>query len=241
MNQIIQIAKRELAGFFNSLMGHLLIIMFLGFSGFFTWIYGNDIFFIGEANLNIFFKVAYWSLFFFIPALTMRSLTGEQRGGTLELLLTKPISYWQLILGKFTSIFILITMTLAPSLIYYISLCSIGSVDHPAIILGYIGLLLMSLSYISLGIFCSSISNSPIIALLSTLFIGIFFHQIFETIANSSLGTIGNIFSYLSMLTHFESMSRGIFDIEDLVFFLSIIFFGLYASRETLISRNLNT
>jgi ABC-2 type transport system permease protein len=240
MNQIIQIARRELAGFFDSLMGYVLIIMFLGFSGFFTWIYGDDIFFIGEANLNIFFKVAYWSLFFFIPSLTMRSLTGELRGGTLELLLTKPISYWQLILGKFTSTFILISMALAPSLIYYISLWSIGSVDHPAIILGYIGLLMMSMSYIALGIFCSSLSDSPIIALLSTLFIGIFFHQIFETIASASLGITGSIFSALSMFTHFESISRGIFDLQDFIFFLSMIIFGLYASKEILVSRNLN-
>jgi len=221
-------------------MGYVLIIMFLGFSGFFTWIYGDDIFFIGEANLNMFFKVAYWSLFFFIPSLTMRSLTGELRGGTLELLLTKPISYWQLILGKFFSTFILISMALAPSLIYYISLWSIGSVDHSAIILGYLGLLLMSMSYIAMGIFCSSLSDSPIIALLSTLFIGIFFHQIFETLGSTSLGVTGSVLSHLSMFTHFESISRGIFDLQDIIYFFSMIVFGLYASKVILLSRNLN-
>ena len=240
MNQIIQIARRELSGFFDSLMGYVLIIMFLGFSGFFTWIYGDDIFFIGEANLNMFFKVAYWSLFFFIPSLTMRSLTGELRGGTLELLLTKPISYWQLILGKFFSTFILISMALAPSLIYYVSLWSIGSVDHSAIILGYLGLLLMSMSYIAMGIFCSSLSDSPIIALLSTLFIGIFFHQIFETLGSTSLGVTGSVLSHLSMFTHFESISRGIFDLQDIIYFFSLILFGLYASKVILLSRNLN-
>jgi len=240
MNQIFQIAKRELSGFFDSLMGYVLIVMFLGFSGFFTWIYGDDIFFIGEANLNMFFKVAYWSLFFFIPSLTMRSLAGELRGGTLELLLTKPISYWQLILGKFSSTVILISMALAPSLIYYISLWTIGSVDHAAIILGYLGLLLMSMTYISMGIFCSSLTDSPIIALLSTLCIGIFFHQIFETIGSTSLGMTGSVFSSLSMFTHFESISRGIFDLQDIIYFFSMIIFGLYASKVILLSRNLN-
>jgi len=240
MNQIIQIARRELSGFFDSLMGYVLIIMFLGFSGFFTWIYGDDIFFIGEANLNMFFKVAYWTLFFFIPSLTMRALTGELRAGTLELLLTKPISYWQLILGKFFSAFILISMALVPSLIYYISLWSIGSVDHSAIILGYLGLLLMSMSYIAMGIFCSSLSDSPIIALLSTLFIGIFFHQIFETLGSTSLGMTGSILSFMSMFTHFESISRGIFDLQDIIYFFSLILFGLYASKVILLSRNLN-
>jgi len=240
MNQIIQIAKRELSEFFDSLMGYVLIIMFLGFSGFFTWIYGDDIFFIGEANLNMFFKVAYWSLFFFIPSLTMRSLTGELRNGTLELLLTKPISYWELILGKFFSTFILISMALAPSLIYYVSLWGIGSVDHAAIILGYLGLLLMSMSYIAIGIFCSSLSDSPIIALLSTLFIGIFFHQIFETVGSTSLGLTGSILSFLSMFTHFDSISRGIFDFQDIIYFCSLILFGLYASKVILLSRNLN-
>lgn len=241
MNQIFQIAKRELSGFFDSLMGYVLIIMFLGFSGFFTWIYGDNIFFIGEANLNMFFKVAYWSLFFFIPSLTMRSLAGELRAGTLELLLTKPISYWQLILGKFFSTIMLISMALVPSLIYYISLWSIGSVDHAAIILGYLGLLLMSMTYIALGIFCSSLSDSPIIALLSTLGIGIFFHQIFESIGSASLGITGSIFSYMSMFTHFESISRGIFDLQDIIYFFSMILFGLYASKVILLSRNLNT
>jgi len=139
MKQILHIALRELNTFFDSLTAYVLILIFLGFSGFFTWIYGADIFFVGQANLNTFFTVAYWSLFIFIPVLTMKSIAGELKAGTLELLLTKPVSDWHLILGKFLSTFFLIGIALAPTVIYYFTLWAIGPVDHSAILLGYIG------------------------------------------------------------------------------------------------------
>ncbi|HON18942.1 MAG TPA: ABC transporter permease, partial [Salinivirgaceae bacterium] len=94
MKPIWIIAKRELKSFFDSLIAYIMLVAFLGFSGFFTWIYGSDIFFIGQASLQVFFEIAYWTLFFFIPALTMRLLAEENRVGTIELLLTKPVSDW---------------------------------------------------------------------------------------------------------------------------------------------------
>lgn len=239
MKQILHIATRELNSFFDSLTAYVLIVIFLGFSGFFTWIYGADVFFLGQANLNTFFTVAYWSLFVFIPALTMRSIAGELKAGTLELLLTKPVSDWQLILGKFLSTLLLIIIALAPTVIYYFTLWSIGPVDHSAILLGYIGLLLMSMVYISIGLLTSCLFSNPIVASLSALSIGIFFHIIFDVLAANFVGFFGSLFSYMSLSTHFESISRGVVDTKDLIYFLSIVFFCLYSSKQILSNRNL--
>nr|NQU90763.1 ABC transporter permease subunit [Bacteroidota bacterium] len=101
MKQIWVISKRELQSFFDSLTAYIMLIAFLGFSGFFTWLYGSDIFFVKQASLQAFFGVAYWTLFFFIPALTMRLFAEENKTGTIELLLTRPVSDWQVIIGKF--------------------------------------------------------------------------------------------------------------------------------------------
>ncbi|MDQ1769869.1 ABC transporter permease subunit [Labilibaculum sp. A4] len=239
MKQILHIASRELSTFFDSLTAYVLIVIFLGFSGFFTWIYGADVFFVGQANLNTFFTVAYWSLFIFIPALTMRSIAGELKAGTLELLLTKPVSDWQLIFGKFLSTLLLIAIALAPTVIYYFTLWAIGPVDHSAILLGYVGLLLMSMVYISIGLLASCIASNPIIASLAALSIGIFFHIIFDVLASNFVGLIGSFFSYLSLSTHFESISRGVVDTKDLIYFFSLVFFCLFTSKMILSNRNL--
>ena len=118
MKQIWIIAKRELRSFLNSLMAYILLIAFLGFSGFFTWLSGSDVFMVGQASLQSFFGIAYWSLFFFIPGLTMGLLAEETRSGTIELLLTKPITDWQVVVGKFLSSWILIAIALAFTLPY---------------------------------------------------------------------------------------------------------------------------
>ena len=108
MRQIWIIAKRELGSFFDSLTAYIMMVAFLGFSGFFTWIYGTDIFFIKQASLQAFFGIAYWTLFFFIPAITMRLFAEENKSGTIELLLTRPVTDWQVITGKFTATLLLI-------------------------------------------------------------------------------------------------------------------------------------
>lgn len=237
MKKIWTIAKRELRVFFDSLMAYIMIIAFLGFSGFFTWLYGSDVFFVGQASLQSFFSIAYWTLFFFIPALTMRLIAEETRSGTIELLLTKPVTHWQVVLGKFTATLLLIIIALALTIPYYITVASIGNVDHGAIISGYLGLILMSAAYISIGLFTSSISNNQIVGFLMALFIGMFFHIIFDVLANNFTGYIGEVLNFLSISTHFESVSRGVIDSKDIIYFLSIIFIGLVSS-EAVLSKN---
>jgi ABC-2 type transport system permease protein len=240
MNKIWIIARRELHSFFDSLMAYIMLVAFLGFSGFFTWLYGSDIFLRNQADLQVFFSIAYWTLFFFIPAITMRMLAEENKSGTIELLLTKAVTDWQIIFGKFLACLVLIGVALLLTLPYYLTVWKLGPVDHGSVWAGYLGLLLMSATYISIGLFTSSITNNQIVAFLLAIFIGIFFHIIFDVLANSFTGIIGSVFSYLSVSTHYESISRGVIDSKDLVYFFSVIFLGLVLSEVTLSKRNLS-
>lgn len=238
MNPILLIASRELKTFFDSLIAYILLVVFLGLSGFFTWLFGSNIFFIGQATLQPFFGVAYWTLFFFIPALTMKMIAEEKRSGTLELLLTKSVTDWQMVLGKFLACLALIGIALALTIPFYISVSLIGPVDHGAVISGYFAMLLISSVYISIGLFASSITNNQIVAFLLALFIGVFFLIIFGVLADSFTGFMGDLMIYLSLQTHYESMARGVIDTTDLIYFGSITFFGLLLASTVLSSRN---
>lgn len=240
MNRIWTIARRELNSFFDSLLAYIMLVAFLGFTGFFTWMYGGgDVFFRGEASMDAFFGVAYWTLFFFIPALTMRLVAEEKSSGTIELMLTKPVSEWQFVGGKFLSVLMLIAISLALTLPYYISIASIGPIDHGAVWTGYLGTILMSAAYISIGIFASSLTNNQIVSFLLALLIGIFFHLLFGMIASNFSGAIGNILDWLSISSHYQSIVRGVIDSKDLIFFVSIIFVGLFGAEAVLMKRNL--
>ncbi|KPK86497.1 MAG: ABC transporter permease [Bacteroides sp. SM23_62_1] len=238
MNAIWIITKRELQSFFDSLIAYILLVLFLGISGFFTWLFGSDIFLIGQASLRAFFSIAYWTLFFFIPALTMRLLAEEKRSGTIELLLTKAVTDRQIILGKFLSTLLLIATALIFTLPYVITVASIGNMDTGGVICGYIGLLLMSGVYISIGLFTSSVTQNQIVAFLLALFISLLFHLIFDLLAGSSTGIISQLFNTLSMRVHFESISRGVVDSSDLIYYFSLIFLGLFFSEVSLAKRN---
>ncbi len=234
MNKILIITVRELKVFFDSLMAYIMLLAFLGFSGFFTWLFGSDIFFVGQASLTTFFAIAFWTLFFFIPALTMRMLAEEKKTGTLEILLTMPVTNWEIVLGKFFSVLAVIAFALLLTLPYYFSVSSLGHIDHGSVWCGYLALLMLSAFYISIGIFASSISNNQIIGFLLTLLIGIFFHFIFEALAGGSSGLLGHILSYLSVASHFQSMARGVIDSKDIIYFLSFIWLGLFMSQKQL-------
>ncbi len=225
------IAKKELNSFFDSLTAYILIIAFLGFSGFFTWITGSDIFMRKEADLEVFFAVSKWTLFFFIPAITMKMVAEENKTGTIELLLTKAITSRQIVLGKFLACLLLIGITLLFTISYYITVSQLGKMDHGATICGYLGLLLMSAGYIAIGLFASSITNNQIVAFLLALLIGVFFHFIFDMMAYGSTGIIGQLLSVLSVNKHYDSLSKGVLDTKDLIFFASLTVAGLFLSE----------
>lgn len=234
------IAKKELQSYFDSLIAYILLVLFLGFSGFFTWLYGADIFMGGQASLGSFFSIAYWTLFFFTPALTMRLLAEEKKTGTIEILLTKAVTDRQVVVGKFLAALILVCIALTFTFPYAVTLANIGDIDAGQILCGYAGLALMSGAYISIGLYASSLTNNQIVAFLLAMTIGLFFHIIFEVLASSFTGVLGQIFSTLSVNNHFESISRGVVDTRDVLYFLSLIFLGLFLSEMSLTKRNLN-
>lgn len=240
MNTIWIITMKELRSFFDSLIAYIILLLFLGFSGFFTWLYISDIFLIKQASLREFFQISYWTLFFFIPALTMRMIAEEKKSGTLELLLTRPISDRQLVLGKFLATFLLILISLVFTIPYIISVARLGNIDMGGTICGYLGLLLMSASYISIGLYASSLTSNQIVAFLTTLFSGLFFHLLFGIFGGNFHGLLGEIFSYLSLQNHFESMSRGVIDSKDLIYFFSLIFIGLFLTEISLSKRKIS-
>ncbi len=240
MKQIWIIARRELRSNFDSLMAYILIVLFLGFTGFFTWLSMGNIFARGQADLSGFFGIAYWSLFLLIPALSMKLLAEEHKSGTIELLLTKAVNDWQVVAGKFLSTLLLILVALALTLPFYITVAQLGPIDHGAIWCGYLGLILMSSAYISIGVFASSITSNQIIAFLLALFIGIFFHVIFGLVSQGLSGTLSELFAYLNLNTHYESITRGVIDSKDIIYFLTIIVAGLVSAETVLTRRTVN-
>lgn len=231
MEKIIVIAKKEFGSFFDSLVAYILLAAFLGFSGFFTWIQGSDVFMRREADLDVFFSVARWTLFFFIPALTMKMLAEEKKTGTIEMLLTKDITDREVVLGKFTGCLLLVAVALLFTLPYYLSIAWLGKMDHGATITGYLGLMLMAGAYIAIGLFASSITNNQIVAFLLALLIGIFFHLLFDFLAAGSTGWISDLFQTLSLSNHYDSISRGVLDTKDLIYFGSITAIGIFLAE----------
>lgn len=238
MGKVWIITKRELSAFFDSLIAYVMIILFLGLSGSFTWLFGTNVFMIGQASLDVFYSIAFWSLFFFIPAITMRMIAEENKAGTIELLITKAVSDSQIVAGKFMACLILVIIALVCTLPYYITVSQLGNVDDGSVIGGYIGLILLAASYISIGLLASSLTQNQIVAFLIALFIGIFFQMLFDVIGSGLTGSIGGLFTYLSMRVHVESLSRGVIDSRDIIYFLSIIAINLIVTQVMLSKRN---
>ncbi len=234
MQTIWSITRRELNGFFDSLMAYIIIVVFLGLSGFFTWLSANNVFFSGQAQLFGFFGISYWTLFFFIPAITMRSLAEEKKTGTIELLATKPITELQIVLGKWMASWILVILSLVPTLMYYITLANLGNVDHGGIWGGYVALILISAVYVAIGTFASSITNNQIVAFILALFISFFFQLLFDVLAPVLPDALSNLAAYLSFSSHFDIMSRGVFALDNALYFISVTAVGIILATASL-------
>ncbi|RME04976.1 MAG: ABC transporter permease, partial [Bacteroidetes bacterium] len=140
-------------------------------------------------------------------------------------------------LGKFLASFLIVAVALACTLPFYISVSMLGNVDHGAILMGYLGLLLLSAAYISIGLFASSLTNNQIVAFMLALFIGIFFHFLFDMMAAGTTGWLANLLQTLSVSAHFDSIARGVVDSKDVVFFLSLVVLGLLLAEYNLIKK----
>jgi len=154
------------------------------------------------------------------------------------MLATKAIDDWQIVAGKFLACWGLVLIALACTIPYYITIANIGNIDHGATVGGYLGLALISAAYTGIGIFTSSLTNNQIVAVLTALFIGIFFQFAFGLISNSVGGWGGELFRYLSFNTHYESISRGVIDSKNIIYLLSVTFAGLFTAQTILSKRN---
>ena len=221
------ILLREIKSFFGSPIGYLVIAVFLLLNGLFLWIFEGDynILNSGFADLSPFFTIGPWILIFLIPAVTMRSFSDEKKQGTLELLLTKPISLWQIVNGKFLGALLLIVIAIIPTFIYVYVVSSLGmpegNIDMGSTMGSYFGLLFLISAYTAIGIFTSALSENQIVAFILSVFGCFFFYFAFEGLANYIPAT-ENFISYLGMDSHFKSMARGVIDTRDILYFVSL-------------------
>ena len=239
MKNIWIIAKREFQTFFDSLVAYILLVAFLGFAGFFTWLYGNDVFVRGQTDLRIFFAIAPILFTIFIPALTMRMIAEEKKTGTLEVLLTRAVSDWEVIAGKYLACMMLVGIALFFTLPYYLTVAWLGPIDHGATIFGYIGLLFLGSAFTGIGLFASSITENQIEAFLLGLIICLCFNFIFTFLADAFSGLASELMNYLDFRAHFESIARGVLDIRDLIFFTAMTLLGLILAESQLARRNI--
>lgn len=218
--------KREINSFFSSAIGYLVIAIFLVINGLFLWVFsGNyNILDAGFADLSPYFELAPWVLLFLIPAVCMRAFSDEMKMGTMELLLTKPISLKQIVLGKYFGAVILILIALLPTILYVFTISELGNptgnFDVGSTIGSYIGLLFLVLAYTSIGIFSSTFSQNQIVAFIIAVFLCFALYYGFEGFTSSSFDI-----SSLGMKAHFDSVARGVLDTRDLIYFLSITAF----------------
>lgn len=232
---MLSIYKKEIRSFLSSLIAYVVIIVFLLIIGLFAWIFADgNILAQGRANLDILFFLAPWVFTFLISAITMRSFAEELKQGTYEILSTKPITDLQIILGKFFASVTLVIFALLPTFIYVYSVYQLGSpqgnLDMGAIMGSYLGLLCLGMSYVSIGLFASVITPNQIVAFILGLFLCFFFYVGFDQMSN--LGVFGGLDSFIQSLGiqyHYDSISRGVVDTRDLIYFLSVVsvFLGL--------------
>lgn len=219
------IIKKEITSFFASTIGYLVIGLFLIVNGLFLWVFSGDfnILDAGFADLNPFFELAPWILLFLIPAVTMRAFSDELKQGTLELLVTKPISLRAIVLGKYVGAVLLIVLSLLPTLLYVVTISNLGNPsgnwDVGSTLGSYLGLLFLVLAYTAVGIFASTLSENQIVAFIVAIFLCFVLYFGFEGLGsiNSSIDI-----SYLGLKAHFTSISRGVLDTRDVIYFLSV-------------------
>ncbi len=223
---MIVLLKKELSSFFSSATGYIVIGVFLLFTGLFLWVFPGEynILDSGYAQLDGLFSLAPWLFLFLVPALTMRMFAEEKRTGTIELLYTKPITKLSIVLGKYLAGVILVILSLIPTIIYFFTVYKLSEqgVDSGAFWGSFIGLFFLASIYVAIGVFSSAISSNQIVSFIVAVIICFVVYLGFDFIG--SLFSSGKTITFISNLginAHYESMSRGVIDSRDVVYFLS--------------------
>lgn len=240
---MIAVFCKELTAFFSSLTGYIAISVFLVLMSMILWVFPNNALDNGYATLDILFNNAPLVFMLLIPAITMRMFSEEKRAGTLELLATRPVTELQIVTGKFFAAWFLVIFAVLPTLLYYYTIHALGSptgnIDSGASWGSYIGLILISASFISIGLFASSLTENQIVAFLLAAFLSFVALLAFEAI--SGLGIWGGkadiIIQSIGMQYHYDSISRGVVDSRDVIYFLSIVVVFILCTKTALESR----
>ncbi|MCS6929653.1 MAG: gliding motility-associated ABC transporter permease subunit GldF [Saprospiraceae bacterium] len=228
---------KEINAFFSSIIGYVVVGIFLVLMGLILWVFPEySILDNRFATLDTLFAIAPQVFLFLIPAVTMRSFSEEIQTGTLELLVTRPLSDWQIVGGKFLACLTLVVFALLPTGLYYLTVYQLGAppgnLDSGGILGSYIGLLFLAAVFVAIGLFASSLTQSQIVAFLLAAFLGFFFFQIFDLISRLPIffGKTDDIVQAFGIQYHYDSMSRGLIDTRDVVYFLSLIALFLAAT-----------
>lgn len=236
--------RKEINSFLSSLIGQVTIIVFLLINGLFLWVFplGFNILDYGYATLDNLFMLSPFVFLFLIPAITMRSFADERKTGTFEILMTRPVTDLQVITGKYLAGVVLVLLSIAPTLIYYYSVYQLGypagNIDTGGTWGSYIGLLFLASGFVAIGIFCSSITDNSIVSFLLSLLISGFFYIGFDFIHSLAIfGSFDLFIKSLGINAHYTSMSRGVLDSRDVLYFLSLIAFFILITKVSLESR----
>jgi ABC-2 type transport system permease protein len=238
------IFRKEVSGFFSSLTGYIVIIVFLLINSLFMWVFPGEwnILDSGYAGLDTLFFISPWVFMFLVPAVTMRMIAEEKRLGTIELLYSRPISERSLIYGKYFASVCLVLLALLPGVIFYISVYRLGEIpgnlDQGGTMGSFIGLFFLASVYASAGIFASSITDNQVIAFILAVLICFFLFMGFDSVAYlPGLKKIDEFVIRLGINEHYKSISRGVVDIKDVAYFIAVIIFFNEATRFYLVSR----
>jgi len=225
---VISIFRKEVAGFLNSLIGYMVISVFLTGIGLMMWVFPQtNVLDYGFAELGTLFGLAPYVFMFLIPAICMKFFAEEQKSGTIEILYTRPVTDLQVILGKYFAGLFLVIFSLLPTLIYYYSIHELGSpkgnLDSAGIMGSYIGLLLLGSFFTALGVFASSITENQIVAFILGAFLCFIFYDGIAAMASlGAIGSAGHFIEQLGVVYHYNALSRGLMDSRDILYFLSI-------------------
>lgn len=254
------IFRKEVATFFNSLVGYIVLTVFLTLTGLFFWVFDEHVLITGKANMNLLFQYAPLFFLLLIPAITMRSFAEEKRNGTIEFLATKPVTDWQIIMGKFLAATFLVFVAILPTLIYYLTLQDLAfdpselqvtsdpellqqaggpaytsRLDNGPIIGAYIGLLALGAIFSAFGILSSALTDNQVVAYILGAFICFLMYFGFSFVSQlESLTSINTTINRLGLIAHFESIGMGVLDTRDIIYFLSVGTITLLLTRLTL-------
>lgn len=235
---MLPILKKELTSFFSSPIAYLVIAVYLVINGLFLWVFDGDynILHAGFSDLSSYFYLAPWIFLFLIPAITMRSFSDEFNTGTIEILRTKPLTDWQLTLGKYFGALILVVLAIVPTLIYVYSLYQLGNplgnINIGTTIGSFLGLLFLASAYTSIGIFASTLSNNQIVSFIIAVFISFFLFYGFEALATYKLfGNSDYLIEKIGMNSHYSNIGKGVLNTQDLLYFISVTAFFLFLTK----------